>query len=128
MATSPTPPAATPAPSASELTKIWNWIKSKAVIVEADLAKVIGPKVTGELEAIGKYFLDGELGPLATAAITDATDVATGTMSVSKAISGLVTSAAANGKTLSTAAALQVIALVQNVVPVKTADGSITPS
>jgi hypothetical protein len=117
------------AAATSELQKIWNWIKAKVVIVEADLAKIVGSKTAAELEAIGKTLLNSELGPLATAAITDATDIATGQMSVSKAISGLVSSAASNGKTVSQAAALQVIGLLQNSVSVPSAgtDTTVTP-
>jgi hypothetical protein len=117
MATTPpaTPPAA---PPESFFAKVWGWIKKETVVVEADLAKIIGPNLAGELETIGKNLLDGELGPLAVQAIADATDVATGTMSVSKAISSLITLAETDGKALSQAAALQVIALAQNALPV----------
>jgi hypothetical protein len=111
----------------SELQKIWNWLKAKVVIVEEDLAKVLGSKVTADLEVIGKQLLDSWLGPLATTAIADATDIVSGSMSVSKAISNLVTSAAASGKKLSQAAALQAIALVQNAVPTAN-DPTVTPT
>ncbi|HWC97242.1 MAG TPA: hypothetical protein VG456_10840, partial [Candidatus Sulfopaludibacter sp.] len=96
MGTPAQPITATPAPGVSELQKIWNWIKSKVAIVEADLAKILGSKTASELEAIGKTLLDSWIGPLAVAAITEATDIATGQMSVSKAIAGLITSAEAN--------------------------------
>jgi hypothetical protein len=114
--TSSTPAPA--APSASFFAKVWTWVKKETVVVEADLAKILGPNLTAELETIGKNLLDGELGPLAVQAIADATDVASGTMSVSKAVSSLITLAETNGKTLSQAAALQVIALAQNALPV----------
>src|ERR1700740_1825884 len=109
MSTTATPIVA--AAPVSELQKIWNWIKAKVVIVEADLAKVLGSKTAAELEAIGKALLDSWLGPLATAAITEATDIVTGQMSVSKAVTALVSAAESSGKTLSKSAALQVIAL-----------------
>jgi hypothetical protein len=128
MSTSATPIVATPA--VSELQKIWNWIKAKAVVVEADLAKILGSKTAADLEAIGKTLLDSWIGPLATAAITVATDVITGQMSVSKAVDALVTSAEANGKTVTKAAALQVIALAQNTVSVSvpgSTDSTVTP-
>jgi hypothetical protein len=112
------------APSISELTKIWNWIKGKTVIVEDDLAKIIGSKAAADLESVGKTLLDSWIGPLATAAIADATDIATGQMSVSKAVSSLVQAAVASGKTLTAAAAVQVIALAQNALPVA---GTVTP-
>lgn len=110
----------TPTPAASEsfFAKVWTWVKKETVVVEADLAAFIGPELAAKLEAIGKEFLDGELGQLATQAIADATDVATGTMSVSKAIESLIALAVADGKKLSQAAALQAIALAQNALPV----------
>jgi hypothetical protein len=123
MATTPV----TPAPTESVLDKIWNWIKGKATIVETDLTEVLGSKAAQDLEAVGKTMLDSWIGPLATAAIADATDVATGTMSVSKAIASLVSSAASSGKTVSQAAALQTIAIVQNALPANTANGTVTP-
>jgi hypothetical protein len=109
---------ATPAANENLFEKIWGWMKKEVTIVENDLAKIIGSDEAAKLEAIGKTLLDGELGPLATAAIADATDVVTGKMSVSKAITSLVALAEQNGKTLSQAAALQVIALAQNSLPV----------
>lgn len=116
----------TPTPSASFFVKMWDWLKAKAVIVEQDLAEVIGSSAAQNLEAIGKNLLDSWVGPLATNAIAEATDVLTGTMSVSKAVENLVSSAKTSGKSLSTAAALQAVALLQNVVPTK-ADPTVTP-
>ena len=117
----------TPAPpSVSVFTKIWDWIKKGVTVVETDLAKILGSDTAQKLEAIGKTLLDGELGPLAAAAIADATDVVSGQMSVSKAITSLISLAETNGKQLSQAAALQVIALAQNALP--TANGAtVTP-
>lgn len=126
MTDTATPP--TSAPSESFFAKVWNWVKKETVVVETDLAKIIGPNLTAELETIGKTLLDGELGPLAAQAIADATDVATGQMSVSKAISSLVALAEADGKALSQAAALQVIALAQNALPVGSSNATtVTP-
>jgi hypothetical protein len=107
-----------PAPTSNVFEKIWNWVKKEATVVEEDLAKIIGSSDAQQLETIGKNLLNGELGPLAAAAISDATDVTTGQMSVSKAIGSLVSIAETNGKKLSQAAALQVIALAQNAIPV----------
>lgn len=122
---------ATPAPAVPSVNffeKVWTWVKKEAKIVESDLASIVGPKLTGELEAIGKELLDGELGPLAAQAIADATEVATGKMSVSKAITSLVALAEQDGKSLSQAAALQVIALAQNALPVgSTTATTVTP-
>ena len=117
----------TPAPpNVSVFTKIWDWIKKGVTVVETDLAKILGSDTAQKLEAIGKTLLDGELGPLAAAAIADATDVVSGQMSVSKAITSLISLAETNGKQLSQAAALQVIALAQNALP--TANGAtVTP-
>jgi hypothetical protein len=125
--TSILPAAPTPAPAVSFLTKLWDWVKGKVVIVEADMASVLGSKATADLEAIGKTLLDSWVGPLAVSALSDATDVATGQMSVSKAISSLVAGAASSGKSLSQAAALQVIALAQNALPTAT-DNTVTPT
>jgi hypothetical protein len=120
----PLPAGVAPASSISVLTKIWDWIKGKAVIVEEDLAKILGSKAAADLEMVGKTLLESWIGPLATAAIADATDIATGQMSISKAVTNLVASAESTGKTVSTAAALQVIALAQNALPVA---GTVTP-
>src|ERR1700723_1582421 len=109
--------SSTTQPTQNEFQKIWGWIKKEITVVEADLAKIIGSDDAQKLEAIGKNLLDGFLGPLATAAIAEATDVATGKMSVSKAIEALIAMAEAEGKQLSQAAALQVIALAQNSLP-----------
>lgn len=134
MTSSPNSPTstdapATPAPAApvSEIGKIWNWVKKETVIVEGDVASILGSSLTQKLEAIGKELLDSELGPLATAAIADATDVVTGQMSVSKAIESLVAAAEAAGKTLSKSAALQVIGIAQNALPVGTTQ-TVTPA
>jgi hypothetical protein len=130
MSTTPAPvtaAAVTAAPSVSELTKIWNWIKGKVVVVETDLVSILGSKAAADLEAVGKTMLDSWIGPLATSAIADATDIVTGQMSVSKAVSGLVASATSTGKTVSAAAALQAIAIIQNALPVGTANGTVTP-
>jgi hypothetical protein len=118
--------SSTTQPTQNEFQKIWGWIKKEITVVEADLAKIIGSDDAQKLEAIGKNLLDGFLGPLATAAIAEATDVATGKMSVSKAIEALIAMAEAEGKQLSQAAALQVIALAQNSLP--TSNGqTVTP-
>jgi hypothetical protein len=125
MGTPATPATPAPAtPSVSVLTKIWDWIKGKVVIVETDLEKIIGSTAAADLEKVGKTLLDSWIGPLATAAIADATDVVTGQMSISKAISGLIAAAESTGKTVTAAAALQVIALAQNALPVA---GTVTP-
>jgi hypothetical protein len=123
----PATPSA-PAPTESFLSKIWNWIKGRVVIVESDLAEILGSKAASDLETVGKTLLDSWVGPLATAAIADATDVATGQMSISKAITALLASAEASGKQLSAAAALQVISLAQNALPVTTGDTTVTPA
>lgn len=122
MSTPATP--ATPAAPISDLQKIWNWIKGKTVIVETDLEKIIGSKAAADLESVGKTLLDSWIGPLAAAAIGDATDIVTGQMSVSKAASGLIAAAKSTGKEVSAAAAIQIIALAQNSLPV---EGTVTP-
>jgi hypothetical protein len=127
MSTAPAP-VATTSTSTSIFSKIWSWLKKSVSVVEADLAKIVGPDTAAKIEAAGKALLDGELGPLAAAAIVDATDVTNGTMSVSKAIDSLVTMAEADGKAISKAAALQVIALAQNALPIgSTSATTITP-
>ena len=113
--------------SESELQKIWNWIKGKVTIVENDLAEILGSTEAQKLESAGKVLLDSWIGPLATTALAEATDVLTGSMSVSKAIATLIASAKASGKAISQAAALQAIALVQNALPTK-ADPTVTPA
>lgn len=119
------PPGSTPA-AESFLQKIWNWIKGKAKIVEADVEAIIGSGAAQQLESIGKTLLDSWAGPLAVAAMQEATDVVTGQMSVSKAVSSLIASAKTSGKSLSEAAALQIIALLQNSLPTAQ-DPTVTP-
>lgn len=123
MSTPATP--ATPAPAESELQKIWNWIKAKVTIVEADLAELIGSDAAANLESAGKALLDSWIGPLAVTALSEATDVVTGTMSVQKAVGNLIAAAKSQGKSVSAAAALQAIALAQNALPTK-ADPTVT--
>jgi hypothetical protein len=114
--------------STSVLGKIWAWFKKETTVVEADLAKIVGSETAAKIEAAGKALLETDLGPLAAAAIADATDVVTGQMSVSKAIGSLITMAEADGKQLSQAAALQVIALAQNALPVNSSTATtVTP-
>lgn len=119
-------PAAPVAPAVSELTKIWAFFKSRFTALEVDLSKAIGPSLATKLEADSKEFLDSWLGPMALAACADATEIATGKMSVSAAIASLVKQAVASGKTLSQEAALQAIALAQNALPVNGTDGTVT--
>jgi hypothetical protein len=125
-ATPAAPAPATAAPAQSELDKIWAWIKSKVTIVEADLAKLIGSSEAAKIESAGKALLDSWLGPLAVTACQEATDVLTGKMSITKAIGNLISAAAAQGKAISDAAALQAVALAQNAVSTN-ADPTVTP-
>lgn len=128
MSSAPTAPA-TPAPvtpSASFFVKLWDKIKAMTKIVEDDLAKILGSNAAADLEAIGKTLLNSWVGPLATQAMTEATDVISGKMSVSAAVTGLVSLAESNGKTLTQQAALQAVALLQNAVPY--AGPSVTPT
>ena len=125
MSTSATP--ATPAPAESELQKIWNWIKGKVVIVEDDLAKLVGSDEAAKIESAGKALLGSWLGPLAVTACQDATNVLTGQMSVAAAIGNVISAAEKTGKTISAAAALQAVALVQNAVPTAK-DPTVTPA
>lgn len=123
-----TVPVPTPATQESFLQKVWTWIVGKTQVVETDLAAILGSKAASDLEAVGKALLTSWVGPLATSALADATDVASGQMSISKAITSLISSAEASGKSLSGAAALQVIALAQNSLPVSTPDSTVTPT
>lgn len=117
MSSSTTTPAATPPTSTSILEKIWNWIKGEAKHVETGIEDLFGSDVAAKIEAAGKALLESNYGPLITAALADATNVVTGQMSVSKAISSLVALFEAEGKQLTQAAALQLIGLAQNSLP-----------
>ena len=112
-------------PNESGLGKLFDFVLKEATIVEADVAKILGPDLTSKLEAIGKSLLSGEWGPLLAAAIANATDVVTGQMSVSIAIASLVALAEAEGKAVTKSAALQLIGLAQNVLPARPA--TVTP-
>jgi hypothetical protein len=128
MAT-PAPPAApapTPAQSTSLLEKIWNWIKGEAKHVEAGIEDIFGSDVAQKIEAAGKSLIESNYGPLITAAIAEATDVVTGQMSVSKAVDALVALFAAESKSISKAAALQLIGVAQNALPANPA--TVTPA
>lgn len=116
---------ATPAPKESWLKKAWDWVVKEVKIVETDVEDLIGPELTSQLEAIGKSVLSGPAGAWVTQALADATNVATGQMSVSAAIKSLIALAAADGKQISEAGALQLIGLAQNALPAKPA--TITP-
>jgi hypothetical protein len=108
--------------------KIWNFLKGAVVHVEDGIEDVFGSKAAQAIEAAGKALIESDFGPLIPAALADATDVATGQMSVSKAVSSLITMAGAAGKKLTAAAALQAIAVAQNSLPVNTtASNTVTP-
>jgi len=114
MASSTAQPAAAPQ---SAFAKIWNFIKGEAKHVENGIADLFGSDAAGKIESAAKALVESNYGPLVTAAIADATDVVTGQMSVSKAISSLVSMFEAEGKQLSKSAALQIIGLAQNSLP-----------
>jgi len=99
------------------LAKIWNWIKGEAQHVEAGISDLFGSDTAQKIEAAGKALLESNFGPLITTALADATDVVTGQMSVSKAISSLISLFQSEGKSLSQAAALQIIGIAQNSLP-----------
>jgi hypothetical protein len=120
MSTSPTPPvvpARPPIAQESVLQKIWGWITKETKAVETGIEDFIGTKATADLEAVAKGLIQGAWGPFIASALADATDVVSGQMSVSKAISSLIAMAETEGKQLSSAAALQLIALGQNALP-----------
>lgn len=112
--------------STSILGKLWDWLKGEVVHVEAGIEEVFGSSVAQSIESAGKALLESNFGPVIATALADATDVATGQMSVSKAISGLVTGMEAAGKSITSAAALQIIGVAQNALPVKAA--TVTPT
>jgi len=121
----PSTPAA-PAPKESVLEKVWNWFKKEVTHVEDGIETIFGSNAAQAIESAGKELLSSNFGPLITAALADATDVATGQMSVSKAIDGLVSGFEAAGKTITKAAALQIIGVAQNALPVNTGTSATT--
>lgn len=112
-------------PSESVFQKFWNWIKGTVVHVEAGIEEIFGSTAAQAIETAGKELLSSNFGPLITTALADATNVVTGEMSVSAAITGLVKLFESEGKSLSTAAALQIIGVAQNALPVKST--TVTP-
>src|SRR5271156_1179859 len=110
MSSSPTAPAATQ----GWFAKVWNWFKGQVVHVENGIEDIFGSDAAKAIEAAGKALLETNYGPLITAALADAADVVTGQMSVSKAITSLISLFEQEGKTLSQAAALQIIGVAQN--------------
>lgn len=124
----PAAPAA-PAPKQSVFEKIWTWIKGEVTHVETGISDLFGSDAAAKIEAAGKALLESNFGPLITTALADATNVATGQMSVSKAISSLISQFEAEGKTLSQAAALQIIGVAQNSLPVAlSGSNTVTPT
>lgn len=115
-----------PATQESMIQKVWGWVKKSFVVVETDVAKILGADVTSKIESAGKALIESDFGPLIMSALVDATDVVTGKMSVSKAIDSLVAEAEAAGKQISKAAALQMIGLAQNALPAQAA--TVTPT
>lgn len=116
---------AMPAPKESILQKIWGWFKSGVVHVENGIEDLFGSNVAQAIETAGKGILDGAYGPLVTTALADATDVVSGQMSVSKAITSLIALLESEGKMLTKAAALQLIGVAQNALPASPA--TVTP-
>jgi hypothetical protein len=112
-------------PKESWLQKAWDWVVKQVKIVETDVEDLIGPQAAQQLEAIGKNLLSGPAGAWVTQALADATNVVTGQMSVSAAITSLIALAKADGKQISEAGALQLIGLAQNALPAKPA--TVTP-
>lgn len=121
MSTAPAPVASVSATQQSLINKFWGWVKKEFVVVETDLAKILGADVTSNIESAGKALIESDFGPLIMSALVDATDVVTGNLSVSKAITSLVAEAEAAGKAISKAAALQMIGLAQNALPAQPA-------
>lgn len=119
MSTAPAAPvsATSATTSTSIFEKIWNWIKGEAKHVEVGIEDLFGSTVAQQIEAAGKSLLASNFGPLITAALAEATEVATGKLNVSTAISTLVKMFEAEGKTLTQAAALQIIGIAQNALP-----------
>jgi hypothetical protein len=117
MSSSPATP--TPTPKESVFQKFWAWIIAGVTHVENGIEDLFGSKAATAIETAGKELLSSNFGPLITTALADATDVVTGQMSVSKAIASLIALFEAEGKSLSTAAALQIIGVAQNALPVK---------
>lgn len=117
MSTTSSTPAPAPATKEGWLQKVWTWITGEVTHVENGIADIFGSEAAQNIEAAGKALISSNFGPLITAALADATDVATGQMSVSKAVTSLVSLFKAEGKTLTSQAALQVIAVAQNSLP-----------
>lgn len=104
----------TAAPKESVFEKIWNFFKGTVKAVENGIEDLFGNSAASAIESAAKALIESNFGPVAVQALEEATDVATGQLSISKATSLLISAAEAAGKSLSQAAALQVIALLQN--------------
>ena len=122
MSTASSPITAAPAASTAktgEMVKVWQWIEKEVTHVEVGIEDNFGSQAAQAIETAGKELLSSDMGPVIVTALADATNVVTGQMSVSAAITNLVTAFKAAGKKLTESAALQVIGVAQNALPAK---------
>jgi hypothetical protein len=125
-ATPSTPATAAPAPKESLFEKLWGWIKKETTNVEEGIEDIFGSNAAQAIESAGKELLSSNFGPVIAASIADATDAVTGQMSVSKALDNIVSGFEAAGKSVTKAAALQILGVAQNALPVGTGTASTT--
>ena len=127
MSTTSSPVTAAAAPAAKEgaLAKVWDWFKKEVTHVESGIEAIFGSTAAQAIETAGKEMLSSDMGPVIVTALADATNVVTGQMSVSAAITNVVAGFKAAGKEISQSAALQIIGVAQNALPAKPA--TVTP-
>lgn len=109
MSSTPAVPPAT----TSALGKLLDWLKKIGKDVEIGIEDVLGSKATAAIATAAEALIADDFGPVALQAMTEATDVASGTMSISAAAKNVLAAAEAAGKQLTSAGALQIIGLLQ---------------
>lgn len=125
MSTTPNTPApAAPATSQSVLQKIEAWFHKAKLKVEADLTKIVGPELAGDLETAFAALLKTAEGQIAQKAVIEAADVATGQINVDQAVKATVAQIAATGKQISQSAATALVAAAQQKVQTLVAQGN----
>lgn len=125
MSTTPnTPVPAAPATSPSVLQKIEAWFHKAKLKVEADLTKIVGPELAGDLETAFAALLKTAEGQIAQKAVIEAADVATGQINVDQAVKATVAQIAATGKQISQSAATALVAAAQQKVQTLVAEGN----
>lgn len=106
------PPPATS--SESVLQKIMGFFIKVGHEVKIGIEDVFGSAAGEAIITAGEQLLASDFGPVALVAVQDAVDVTKQTLNINTAVSNVLSAAKAAGKQMTNAAALQVVALLQN--------------